>query len=206
MKIVLTSENSVRLIPEPGAMTIEARSMEQQYSPFHMLGSSLAFCTFSVLYSWATHVKLPVDDLTLDVAWEFAEDPHRVGRIALSFDWPSLPAKRINAAKRAAELCTVHATLMHSPQVTITSANEAIDMTTPDSTGPGDAGVNRTTDAGRGRDVVPGRADAPATRATQAAREAHSDADAPPAPAQQGDGQEAGTARPRNPADEAAAP
>ena len=203
MKIVLTSENSVRLIPEPGAMTIEAQSIEQQYSPFHMLGSSLAFCTFSVLYSWATHVKLPVDDLTLDVSWEFAEDPHRVGTIALSFDWPSLPAKRINAAKRAAELCTIHATLMHSPQVTIISANEAQDMTTSDSTSRPGADAPRQGDAPRAPNVAPGRADAPPAREAQATRDAHSDADAPPAPAQQGDGQEAGTARPSDPADEA---
>ena len=203
MKIVLTSENSVRLIPEPGAMTIEARSMEQQYSPFHMLGSSLAFCTFSVLYSWATHVKLPVDDLTLDVTWEFAEDPHRVGTIALSFDWPSLPAKRINAAKRAAELCTVHATLMHSPQVTITSANEAQDMTTPDQAGRQDTQAKPAGGAPSTQDIPRSLTDAPADQATQAGREAHSVADAPPVPAQQGDGQEAGTARPRDPAEEA---
>lgn len=125
MKIILTSENSIRLVPDPGPMSVEAASAEQQYSPFHMLGSSLAFCTFSVMYSWATHVKIPVDDLTLDVSWEFADDPHRVGAIELSFDWPSLPAKRNLAAKRAAELCTIHATLMHPPTIVIKSASEA---------------------------------------------------------------------------------
>lgn len=131
MKIILTSETGVRLIPEPGPMTIEAQSVDQQYSPFHMLGSSLAFCTFSVMYSWATHVKLPVDDLTLDVSWEFADDPHRVGRMAISFDWPSLPEKRLNAAKRAAELCTIHATLSHSPTITIAAANEPVTAAAP---------------------------------------------------------------------------
>lgn len=125
MKIILTSENSVRLVPEAGPMTIEAQSAEQQYSPFHMLGSSLAFCTFSVMYSWATHVKIPVDDLTLDVAWEFADDPHRVGRIDMTFDWPSLPPKRVAAARRAAELCTIHATLMHPPTINVVAAGEA---------------------------------------------------------------------------------
>lgn len=125
MKIILTSENSVRLIPEAGPMTIEARSAEQQYSPFHMLGSSLAFCTFSVMYSWATHVKIPVDDLTLDVSWEFADDPQRVGRIDMRFDWPSLPPTRIRAARRAAELCTIHATLTHPPTINVFAAGEA---------------------------------------------------------------------------------
>ena len=45
-----------------------------------MLASALATCTFSVLHSWATHAKIPVDDLALDVRWSFADDPHRVSR------------------------------------------------------------------------------------------------------------------------------
>lgn len=121
MKIILTSEESVRLVPEPGPMTIEAATIEQQYSPFHMLGSSLAYCTLSVLYSWATHAKLSADDLVIDVAWTFVDDPHRVGEMKLTFEWPSLPPNRLRAAQRAAELCTVHATLSHPPTITITA-------------------------------------------------------------------------------------
>lgn len=100
-------------------MTIEAFSEEQQYSPFHMLASSLAYCTFSVLYAWATHADLSADDLSVDVRWTFADDPHRVGSIALDFAWPSLPEKRLPAARRVAEMCTVHATLLHPPAITI---------------------------------------------------------------------------------------
>jgi hypothetical protein len=40
----------------------------------------------------------------------------------LTYDWPSLPANRIVAARRVAELCTVHATLQHPPQITIEPA------------------------------------------------------------------------------------
>lgn len=119
MKITLLSEDSLRLDPTPGAMTIEAPSPDQSYSPFHMLGGSLAYCTFSVMYSWATHAKLPADDLSIEVRWTFAEDPHRVGTMALTFSWPSLPAGRLAAAKRVAEMCTVHATLHHPPAISI---------------------------------------------------------------------------------------
>ena len=122
MKITLLAEDRIRLEPTPGALTIEAESAEMSYSPFHMLASSLASCTFSVMYSWATHAKLSVDDLVIDVAWKFGDDPHRVSDIAVSFTWPSLPAARIAAAKRVAEMCTVHATLMHPPTIGI-SAN-----------------------------------------------------------------------------------
>jgi uncharacterized OsmC-like protein len=129
VKITLLAEDAIRLDPEPGPLTIEAESVEQQYSPFHMLGSSLAMCTFSVLYAWATHAKLSVDDLTIEVRWAFAEKPHRVGEMNLTFTWPSLPASRVNAAKRACELCTIHATLHSPPTVTVASAADGASIT-----------------------------------------------------------------------------
>lgn len=125
MKITLLSDDAIRLEPVPGVLTIEAASVETSYSPFHMLASGLATCTFSVLHSWATHAKIPIDDLMLDVQWSFADDPHRVGEMRVIFDWPALPANRLAAAKRVAEMCTIHATLMHPPRITIASASEA---------------------------------------------------------------------------------
>jgi uncharacterized OsmC-like protein len=103
-------------------MTIEALSAEQQYSPFHMLASSLAVCTFSILHSWAGTVNLDPDDLAIEVRWAFAEEPHRVGSLDLTLDWPSLPAARRNVAARVAALCPIHATLHHSPTVTVTTS------------------------------------------------------------------------------------
>jgi uncharacterized OsmC-like protein len=122
MKITLLSEYSIRLEPIPGPMTIEAPTADQSYSPFHMMASGLAYCTFSVLYAWAENAKLEATDLTIEVSWEFAEDPHRVGKYDLRFTWPSLPEKRLSAAQRVAELCAVHATLTHPPAITIRSA------------------------------------------------------------------------------------
>jgi len=132
VKITLLSDDAIRLEPIPGPMTIEAISAEQSYSPFHMLASSLAYCTFSVMYSWATTTGIDADDLVLEVKWEFADDPHRVRSMDVSFRWPSLPDKKLNAAKRVAELCTVHATLMHPPEIRIggTAAKPTADATT----------------------------------------------------------------------------
>jgi putative redox protein len=124
MKILLLSEDAIRLEPVPGPLTIEADSADTSYSPFHMLASSLATCTFSVMYSWATHKKIAVDDLAIEVRWVFGDDPHRVSSIDVTFEWPSLPADRLSVAKRVAALCTVHATLMHPPVIEIRSASE----------------------------------------------------------------------------------
>lgn len=122
MKLTLLGEDAIRLEPTEGPMNIEALSAEQSYSPFHMVGGGLAYCTFSVLYSWASHAKLKADDLTIDVKWTFAEDPHRVGSYEVRFNWPSLPPNRLEAAKRVSEMCTIHATLHNPPTITIDGA------------------------------------------------------------------------------------
>jgi uncharacterized OsmC-like protein len=117
VKIVLLSDDAIRLEPTDGQMTIEALSGEQSYSPFHMLASSLAYCTFSVLHAWATHASLSVDDLALEVHWAFADDPHRVSDMHMTFEWPSLPPHRRGAAQRVTKLCAIHATLSRPPRV-----------------------------------------------------------------------------------------
>jgi uncharacterized OsmC-like protein len=109
----------------PGPMTIEASSAGMTYSPFHMLASALATCTFSVIESWASHAKLSLDDLSIDVRWRFGEDPHRVSDLNVTFAWPSLPPNRVAAARRVAELCTVHATLLHAPKISIEPATQS---------------------------------------------------------------------------------
>jgi uncharacterized OsmC-like protein len=119
MKIVLTSAESLRLEPTPGQLTIEAPSADQEYSPFHMLGSSLATCTFSVLQSWATNRNLSVDDLRVDVSWSFVDTPHRIGSMQVSLEWPSLASDMWPRALRVANLCAVHNTLTHSPEILV---------------------------------------------------------------------------------------
>jgi uncharacterized OsmC-like protein len=124
MKITLLSEDAIRLEPTAGPLTIEAPSADVMYSPFQMVASGLASCTFSVIYSWATHADLSVDDLGVEVHWSFADDPHRMAEIRVVLDWPSLPANRVAAAKRASELCTIHATLTHPSTVTVMATTE----------------------------------------------------------------------------------
>lgn len=120
MKVLLLGDDHVRLEPSTGGMTVEAATADQDYSPFHMLASSLAYCTLSVMYSWATQTKQSADDLAIDVRWKFSDDePKRVAELQLTYEWPSLPEKKANAARRVAELCTIHATLMHPPAIRI---------------------------------------------------------------------------------------
>ena len=124
MKITLLGDDAIRLDSTPGMLTIEADSADMGYSPFHMLASGLAACTLSVLQSWASHAKVPADDLSLEVQWRFADDPHRVSNMAVILDWHSLPVDRVATARRVAALCTVHATLTHPPVIDILTAGD----------------------------------------------------------------------------------
>lgn len=117
MKITLLGEERIRLETTPGALTVEAESPEAAYSPYQMLASGLATCTFSVLDSWGRQANLSAEDLVIEVAWSFADEPHRVARYDQTFRWPSLPEARRKAALRAAKLCPVHATLSQSPEI-----------------------------------------------------------------------------------------
>jgi uncharacterized OsmC-like protein len=119
MKLTLLSEYAIRLEPVGTGLTIESASPEQEFSPFHMMAGALAHCSFSVLYVWGQNAKLRTTDLSLEVSWSFANDPYRVDCYDVRFAWPSLPAARLEAAKRVIEACTVHATLQHPPRITI---------------------------------------------------------------------------------------
>lgn len=122
MKIILLSDESIRLEPATGQLTIEAESADREYSPYQMFASGLAVCTFGVLQSWASNAGVNADDLVIDVTWSFAEKPHRVGAMELSYQWPSLPPDRKAVAHRVAELCPLHKTLVQSPELTIRQA------------------------------------------------------------------------------------
>jgi uncharacterized OsmC-like protein len=119
MKITLTGEDSLRLEPTSGSLTIEAQSHEQSYSPFHMLGSALGACTLSVLQSWASNKGIAVDDLRIDIDWTFVERQHRLDAMSVKIDWPSLSPELLPRAIRAAGLCGVHQTLTHPVHISI---------------------------------------------------------------------------------------
>jgi len=136
MKITLTGEESLRLEPTTGPLTIEAPSHDRGYSPFHMLGSALGSCTFSVLQSWATNKNLSVADLKIDISWKFAENQHRVESMRVKLDWPSLSAELWPRAIRAAHLCGIHQTLARPMEITVDAVRpdapieRVVDLTT----------------------------------------------------------------------------
>jgi uncharacterized OsmC-like protein len=119
MKITLTGEESLRIEPTSGPLTIEAPTADRGYSPFHMLGSALGACTFSVLQSWASNKNVSVDDLTVDISWRFMEGQHRVESMRVKLDWASLSPELWPRALRVAHLCGIHQTLTRQIDITV---------------------------------------------------------------------------------------
>jgi uncharacterized OsmC-like protein len=128
MKITLTGEESLRIEPTPGPLTIESLSRDQSYSPFHMLGSALGTCTLSVMQSWASNKGIGVDGLKVDVSWTFVEGEHRIGSMKVVLDWPSLSAELWPRVIRAASVCGVHRTFTHPPEISV----EAVGVEPPE--------------------------------------------------------------------------
>jgi uncharacterized OsmC-like protein len=118
MKVTLTSETSIRAEGAP-ELSFEAGDEHVHISAFHLLAAGLAFCTYSVLYVWAQNARLDSEELALEVGWSFAEKPSRIDAINMVIDWPTLPRQRHRAAEKAAEQCTVHATLVHGTEMRV---------------------------------------------------------------------------------------
>ena len=116
MRLVLEAETRARL--EMTGAGFEIVSEGAPISPYHLLAGSLASCTVLTLESWAEGVGIDMVPLTVNVAWENAEErPARVRRVEMELRWPGLPADRVGTAERVADLCPIHATLKRATEV-----------------------------------------------------------------------------------------
>jgi uncharacterized OsmC-like protein len=118
MKLIVAGEHALELRLEGGAaLEIETADPHLDFSPLHMLAGSLATCSVAVLASWSAQAGLDLDGLAIDVAWEYVDDPYRVGRYDMTVHWPGLPEDRKEAAYRVIEQCTVEQTLLNPPEI-----------------------------------------------------------------------------------------
>ncbi|MBA3584943.1 MAG: OsmC family protein, partial [Gemmatimonadetes bacterium] len=70
------------------------------------------------LQSWAEGAGIDMSPLTLHLERTNADErPKRIERIDMELRWPGLPAARIEAAERVADLCPIHATLKRGTEI-----------------------------------------------------------------------------------------
>ena len=116
MRLILETSDRIRL--EMVGDDFEIVAEKADLSPYHLLAGSLASCTALVLMSWANGAGLDTRAMTLSVSWVVAEDrPKRVTHIDMKLYWPGLPAGRLAAAERAADLCPIHTTLKRATDI-----------------------------------------------------------------------------------------
>ncbi len=89
-------------------------------SPVELFVGSLAGCVGYFVARFCARHRIPADGLTIDAEWSMAEQPHRVGAVALRL---RLPAEVTTAQQerllKVARGCTVHQSLAVPPAVEI---------------------------------------------------------------------------------------
>lgn len=119
MLITIHDASHIRLteFDRPDFEVETAPEAEATFHAMQMFGTSLGLCTASVLATYGEHFDAGMDDLIVEVDWDYADDPYRVDDIDMEIQWPSLPDSRRQAAERAARQCTIHNTLHHDPTI-----------------------------------------------------------------------------------------
>lgn len=128
MNLALTGHTSIRLTLDdaPLEITLDTDDEEVGFGPLHMLAGSLATCTAAVLAAYADTAHLHLDGTIIMLEWDYTENPHRVGAYRMNLQFPAeISEPRRKALLRAAEQCTVHATLLHPPTIAIGEAKHS---------------------------------------------------------------------------------
>jgi len=99
--------------------------------PIELLPASLATCVALYVKQFLSTRDLDPTGLTVEATAHGAVNPHRLGRIEVQVVIPGgVPEKYRDAVRRAAEGCTVHHTLTHSPEIDL-SIVEGVSATRP---------------------------------------------------------------------------
>jgi uncharacterized OsmC-like protein len=99
---------------------IEDGGTDAGMSPVELLVASLGTCIGYYITVFCQRHEIPTDGLKVELAWEFAEDPHRIGSIEARIKLPAkLDEKKKAGLLRMVRGCTVHNTLESKPETKI---------------------------------------------------------------------------------------
>lgn len=91
-----------------------------------LLMASLGSCIGSVLAYYADWHKMNLEGMSVNLDWQIAEGPHRIGSIAVTVTLPlALPEAQLTVLRRVADSCLVHNTLLHPPKISTTVVAKA---------------------------------------------------------------------------------
>ena len=112
MKVTIDSETDIVLAEfDQDGFEIVTSEEDVVFGPMQMFATSLGLCTFSVLAGYGQGIGADIEGLAIRLRWDYAKNPYRIEPIEMDITWPALPSSRLDAARRAAEHCTIHHTL-----------------------------------------------------------------------------------------------
>jgi putative redox protein len=89
-------------------------------TPVELLAAALGSCMTMHVAKYCHMAKLPHEGFTMDLDFQLAKDPLRIGSLAVDITMPpGFPEDRKDAVKRAAQQCTVKNTLKESTVVDV---------------------------------------------------------------------------------------
>ena len=89
-------------------------------TPSELFIASLGTCTGLTVMNYLENAGVSSEGLRIDVDWEFAKEPHRIGKALITIQGLSQEAKKRKAAVlKMAQHCTVHTTLENKPEISI---------------------------------------------------------------------------------------
>jgi len=91
-----------------------------------LLMASLGSCLASVLIMYGRRHDYDLDGLRVDLDWELADHPHRIGGISVRVHLPeTIPAEQQPIFERVAHSCLIHKTLTHPPRIDLSLSFDA---------------------------------------------------------------------------------
>lgn len=100
---------------------VEAGGSDAGPMPIELIPTSLGTCVALFVKQFLTTRDLDPTGLAVEVTAHGAANPHRLGRLEVQVLIPGgVPEKYRDAVRRAAEGCTAHHTLTHTPEIALT--------------------------------------------------------------------------------------
>lgn len=88
--------------------------------PAEFLVAALGSCIGMIVVEYCKNAGLPYEGMEVDVAFDLAADPTRIGGIAVDITMPEgFPESRRKALVRAAQACAIHNTLHQAPDISV---------------------------------------------------------------------------------------
>jgi putative redox protein len=131
--ITVTWDGGVRFTADIRGHTItvdqplQAGGQDAGPTPLELVPAALGTCVALFVQQFLATRSLDATGLEVQVSAAGAANPHRIGRFEVSVAVPKgIPEQYRNAVRRAAESCTVHHTLTHTPEIVVTVLESAL--------------------------------------------------------------------------------